>query len=84
MKFSERAMSERPILKRSKPAQMTEKAPAYAILWASQTGNAEWIAKNIHKEAETRGFKGECFVMNEYELVRDKFHFGRMTGHYIT
>lgn len=48
---------------------MTEKAPAYAILWASQTGNAEWIAKNIHKEAETRGFKGECFVMNEYELA---------------
>jgi methionine synthase reductase len=49
---------------------MTDKAPAYAILWASQTGNAEWIAKNIHKEAQGRGFTGECFVMNEYELVK--------------
>jgi methionine synthase reductase len=48
---------------------MSDKAPAYAILWASQTGNAEWIAKNIHKEAQSRGYTGECFVMNEFELV---------------
>jgi flavodoxin len=48
---------------------MSDKAPGYAILWASQTGNAEWIAKAIHKEAQTRGFTGECFVMNEFELV---------------
>jgi methionine synthase reductase len=48
---------------------MSDKASSYAILWASQTGNAEWIAKAIHKEAQSRGFTGECFVMNEFELV---------------
>ncbi|KAI8581977.1 hypothetical protein K450DRAFT_230196 [Umbelopsis ramanniana AG] len=48
---------------------MSDKAPSYAILWASQTGNAEWIAKAIHKEAQSRGFTGECFVMNEFELA---------------
>lgn len=59
---------------------MTEKAPKYAILWASQTGNAEWIAKNIHKEAQARGFTGECFVMNEFELVIHMISASRLCG----
>ncbi|KAI8060825.1 hypothetical protein BC940DRAFT_311187 [Gongronella butleri] len=46
---------------------MTMVADSYLVLWASQTGNAEWIAKNIHTEAKKRGYKGECHLMNEYE-----------------
>ncbi|ORX62182.1 riboflavin synthase domain-like protein [Hesseltinella vesiculosa] len=42
-------------------------AESYLILWASQTGNAEWIAKNIHSEAKKRGYKGDCVLMNDYE-----------------
>ncbi|KAI8994647.1 hypothetical protein BDB01DRAFT_846667 [Pilobolus umbonatus] len=48
---------------------MTALAPKYLILWASQTGNAEWIAKNIHSEATNKGYKGDCFVMDEYEII---------------
>ncbi|KAI9004294.1 hypothetical protein CLU79DRAFT_782915 [Phycomyces nitens] len=44
-----------------------ELAPSYVILWASQTGNAEWIAKNIHTEAKNRGYRGECYLMDEWE-----------------
>ncbi|KAF7727581.1 hypothetical protein EC973_007342 [Apophysomyces ossiformis] len=46
---------------------MAELASSYLILWASQTGNAEWIAKNIHSEAKRRGYQGECLVMDDYE-----------------
>ncbi|KAI8337284.1 hypothetical protein BC941DRAFT_397347 [Chlamydoabsidia padenii] len=42
-------------------------AESYLILWASQTGSAEWIAKNIHTEATQRGYKGTCVLMNDYE-----------------
>ncbi|KAI7869119.1 hypothetical protein BDF14DRAFT_1785040 [Spinellus fusiger] len=42
-------------------------APSYVILWGSQTGNAEWIAKSIHLEAKQRGYRGVCVVMNEWE-----------------
>jgi hypothetical protein len=48
---------------------MTNLASDYLILWASQTGNAEWIAKNIHTEAGKKGYKGECFVMDEFAVV---------------
>ena len=48
---------------------MADKASSYVILWASQTGNAEWIAKNIHSEAKERGYVGECFGMDAYEAV---------------
>ncbi|KAI9268982.1 hypothetical protein BDA99DRAFT_603175 [Phascolomyces articulosus] len=49
---------------------MGEKASSYTILWASQTGNAEWIAKNIHSEAKERGYVGECFGMDAYEKAQ--------------
>ncbi|KAI8143276.1 hypothetical protein BJV82DRAFT_578975 [Fennellomyces sp. T-0311] len=49
---------------------MTDKASSYVILWASQTGNAEWIAKNIHSEAKERGYVGECFGMDAYEKAQ--------------
>ncbi|KAI8093114.1 uncharacterized protein BX664DRAFT_357588 [Halteromyces radiatus] len=42
-------------------------AESYLILWASQTGSAEWIAKNIHSEAAQRGYKGTCVLMDDYE-----------------
>ncbi|KAL0082050.1 hypothetical protein J3Q64DRAFT_1721467 [Phycomyces blakesleeanus] len=42
-------------------------ATSYVILWASQTGNAEWIAKNIHTEAKNKGYRGECYLMDEWE-----------------
>lgn len=48
---------------------MSDPAESYRILWASQTGNAEWIAKNIHSEAKQRGYAGECYPMDEYEKV---------------
>lgn len=48
---------------------MSELAAEYLILWASQTGNAEWIAKNIHTEAGKKGYKGSCFVMDDFALV---------------
>ncbi|CAG8539786.1 3288_t:CDS:2 [Dentiscutata erythropus] len=34
----------------------TEKCQNFVIFYASQTGNAEWIAKNIHQESIERGF----------------------------
>jgi sulfite reductase alpha subunit-like flavoprotein len=48
---------------------MSSLATDYLILWASQTGNAEWIAKNIHTEAGKKGYTGECFVMDDFALV---------------
>ncbi|KAI7904365.1 uncharacterized protein BX663DRAFT_550745 [Cokeromyces recurvatus] len=48
---------------------MTDLASTYLILWASQTGNAEWIAKNIHTEAGKKGYTGECHVMDDFENV---------------
>lgn len=49
---------------------MTGLATDYLILWASQTGNAEWIAKNIHTEASKKGYTGQIFVMDDFENVR--------------
>lgn len=49
---------------------MTELASRFTVLWASQTGNAEWIAKNIHSEAVERGYVGDCYPMDQYEKVR--------------
>ncbi|KAI8988357.1 hypothetical protein BDF20DRAFT_910855 [Mycotypha africana] len=46
---------------------MADLASDYLILWASQTGNAEWIAKNIHTEAKKKGYSGQCLVMDEFE-----------------
>lgn len=48
---------------------MSDLASSFTILWASQTGNAEWIAKNIFSEAKQRGYSGECFAMEEWEKV---------------
>ncbi|KAI8380043.1 hypothetical protein BD560DRAFT_347632 [Blakeslea trispora] len=48
---------------------MTELSSEYLILWASQTGNAEWIAKNIHTEALKKGYRGQCLVMDDYTTV---------------
>ncbi|KAG9294024.1 hypothetical protein G9A89_019362 [Geosiphon pyriformis] len=47
----------------------THQTEKYLILYASQTGNAESIARNIHQEAVKRGFSGECYVMNEYDKI---------------
>ncbi|CAG8542170.1 10965_t:CDS:2 [Diversispora eburnea] len=45
----------------------TEKSPNLVVFYGSQTGNAEWIAKNIHEEAIKRGFSSECYVLNEHD-----------------
>lgn len=46
------------------------KSPSFNILWASQTGNAEWIAQNIYKEASKHGYECEkCLVFDEYEQI---------------
>ncbi|KAI7881395.1 riboflavin synthase domain-like protein [Lichtheimia hyalospora FSU 10163] len=49
---------------------MSDLASSFTILWASQTGNAEWIAKNIFSEAKQRGYSGECFAMEEWEKAQ--------------
>ncbi|CAJ0844444.1 10580_t:CDS:10 [Entrophospora sp. SA101] len=46
-----------------------EKSERFIIFYASQTGNSEWIAKNIHKEALEHGYSNECFVCDDYEKV---------------
>ncbi|CAG8600617.1 7584_t:CDS:2 [Funneliformis caledonium] len=46
-----------------------EKSSRFVILYASQTGNSEWIAKNIHQEALERGFVNECHGMEEHDKV---------------
>ncbi|CAG8476485.1 10514_t:CDS:2 [Paraglomus occultum] len=43
------------------------KSNKLVVLYASQTGNAEWIAKSINQEAVQRGFKSECYVTDDYE-----------------
>ncbi|KAI7891598.1 uncharacterized protein EV154DRAFT_563096 [Mucor mucedo] len=48
---------------------MSELAKDYLILWASQTGNAEWIAKSIHTEAGKKGYTGECHVMDDFTIA---------------
>lgn len=52
---------------------MTDLAKDYLILWASQTGNAEWIAKSIHTEAGKKGYTGECHVMDDYTIVSSRY-----------
>lgn len=52
---------------------MSDLATDYIVLWASQTGNAEWIAKNIHTEAGKKGYTGQCFVMNDFALVKSLY-----------
>lgn len=46
-----------------------KKAHALLVLYASQTGNAEYIAKNIHQQAQERGFESACLAMDEHEKV---------------
>ncbi|RUS27417.1 hypothetical protein BC938DRAFT_483272 [Jimgerdemannia flammicorona] len=58
----------------SPPAHMVisttqEKSDDFVVLYASQTGNAEWIAKNILQEAKERGHNGEVYVLNDFEKV---------------
>ncbi|TPX58123.1 hypothetical protein PhCBS80983_g03352 [Powellomyces hirtus] len=42
------------------------KADSLAVLFASQTGNAEWIAKHIHEEALARGIASTCHVLDDH------------------
>ncbi|KAJ3188746.1 hypothetical protein HDU85_004460 [Gaertneriomyces sp. JEL0708] len=44
----------------------TGKAEAIAVLYASQTGNAEWIAKHIHEEALARGYASTCHTLDDH------------------
>ena len=43
------------------------------VFFGSQTGNAEWIAKNINEVAINRGFKSEVNPLNEFESKIDSF-----------
>ncbi|KAI9011275.1 hypothetical protein BC832DRAFT_519732, partial [Gaertneriomyces semiglobifer] len=36
------------------------------VLYASQTGNAEWIAKHIHEEALARGYASTCHSLDDH------------------
>ncbi|KAJ3146680.1 hypothetical protein HDU86_008424 [Geranomyces michiganensis] len=48
------------------PVTTSRKAASLAVLYASQTGNAEWIAKHIHEEALARGIKSACHVLDDH------------------
>ncbi|KAF8973465.1 hypothetical protein BGZ46_009830 [Entomortierella lignicola] len=39
------------------------------VFFASQTGNAESISRNIHEQAQERGFKSSHFVLNDFAKV---------------
>ncbi|KAJ3048638.1 hypothetical protein HK097_010367, partial [Rhizophlyctis rosea] len=47
----------------------SDRAQQLVVLYASQTGNAEWIAKHIHEEALARGYQSQCFVLDEFVKV---------------
>ncbi|KAJ3093135.1 hypothetical protein HK102_007974 [Quaeritorhiza haematococci] len=44
-------------------------ADSLVVLYASQTGNAEFIAKHIHEEALQHGFSSECHILDDYAKV---------------
>ncbi|KAJ3281618.1 hypothetical protein HK104_011363 [Borealophlyctis nickersoniae] len=46
-----------------------ERASQLVVLYASQTGNAEWMAKHVHEEALAKGFSSECFVLDDFSKV---------------
>ncbi|CAO3564916.1 unnamed protein product [Mortierella alpina] len=39
------------------------------VLFALQTGNAESISRNIHEQAQERGFKSAHFVLNDFAKI---------------
>ena len=45
------------------------KSSKLVIFYASQTGNAEWIAKHIASEAIDRGFQSSVLVLNDHAQV---------------
>ena len=48
---------------------MNAMASELLVLYASQTGNAEFIAKNVHGQAVERGYKSTCLTMDDHEKV---------------
>ncbi len=51
------------------PAALAAPAKPLAVLFGSQTGTAEGLAKKVSKEAEKRGFKPKLVDMAKYETV---------------
>jgi sulfite reductase (NADPH) flavoprotein alpha-component len=51
------------------PAALAAPAKPLAVLFGSQTGTAEGVAKKLSKEAEKRGFKPKLVDMAKYESV---------------
>ncbi len=58
----------------AQPGALPEAKPAVplTILWGSQTGNAESLARKTAKAATTKGFTVETFDMGEYDKARLK------------
>ncbi|KAF9971564.1 hypothetical protein BGZ73_005499 [Actinomortierella ambigua] len=50
-------------------AEGIPKADHVTVFFASQTGNAESISRNIHEQAQERGFKSQHFVLNDFAKV---------------
>ncbi|KAI9141284.1 hypothetical protein BKA69DRAFT_1124931 [Paraphysoderma sedebokerense] len=46
-----------------------ELEPKVTVLYGSQTGNAESIARNIHEEAIAHGHTSDIYVLNDHEKV---------------
>ncbi|KAJ1549744.1 hypothetical protein HK096_010700, partial [Nowakowskiella sp. JEL0078] len=64
------------LLNKKKKKKMMSTSPSESslvdsihILFGSQTGNAEWMAKHIDSEASLRGFDSCCFCLNDYAKV---------------
>jgi flavodoxin len=41
----------------------------FVLFYASQTGNAEWIAKNLDKTAHEKGYSCRCLEMDSFAEV---------------
>ncbi|RKP05552.1 hypothetical protein THASP1DRAFT_25969 [Thamnocephalis sphaerospora] len=50
-------------------ASVDERADRLVIFYASQTGNAEWIAKSLDKSAAERGYQCRCLAMDDHAEV---------------
>ncbi|KAI7825755.1 flavoprotein-like protein [Gamsiella multidivaricata] len=48
---------------------LVPQADHLTVFFASQTGNAESISRNIHEQAQERGFKSAHFALNDFAKV---------------
>ncbi|KAF9365625.1 hypothetical protein BGX34_009247 [Mortierella sp. NVP85] len=50
-------------------SDLVPQADHLTVFFASQTGNAESISRNIHEQAQERGFRSSHYVLNDFAKV---------------